>query len=86
MRIMRGMTGKEYARQLERRAKALSISVADLCQKAGIARSTFQRMKAGTVEPTLTTLRDLLRVIEKAERQQGKSYVPADDILRMVGA
>ena len=86
MRIMRSMTGREYARQLERRAKAAGISVAELCHKAGIARSTFQRMKAGVVEPSLSTLRSLLRVIERAERQQGKACDASDEILRMAGA
>lgn len=39
--------------QIESRAKAAGLSVADACKRAGIALSTFYRWKAGKTVPSI---------------------------------
>ena len=47
--------------QIEARAQQAGLSVTELCHKAGVARSTFTRWKAGTTSPTQRILKRLAR-------------------------
>ena len=42
---------------IERRADAAGLSIKDVCERAGIAHTTFYRWKAGKTEPTLDVYR-----------------------------
>ena len=48
---------------LEARAREAGISINALCRKAGVARSTFSRWKAGRTEPQLRIYRRLIDAI-----------------------
>lgn len=87
MRIMRSMTnGKEYARNFARRARAVGMSVNELCRRAKVAPSTFQRMRTGQVEPSLGTINKLLAVLERAERAKAKLDEEQDEAPEEVAA
>ena len=45
--------------EIERLAGEAGLSVRDLCQRAGIALSTFYRWRSGETEPTLGVYRRL---------------------------
>lgn len=59
----------QLAVDLEQRAKDAGISVGDLCQRAGIARSTFQRWKSGETMPQMRVYQRLEAVLLEAERR-----------------
>ena len=71
------MQGTEFARDIETRAKAVGLSIDALCKRAEIARSTFQRMKSGEVDPQVGTVNRLLEIIAAEERESaGGSGAP----------
>lgn len=60
--------------EIDERAKKLGISMQELCDNAGLARSTLDRMRNGLHEPTLATLRKLDQALDALE---GKRRVAA---------
>ncbi len=70
------MQGTEYAHDIETRAKAAGLSIDELCKRAQIARSTFQRMKSGEVDPQVGTVNRLLEIVAEEERNQSPSAPP----------
>lgn len=50
---------------IETRAQAAGLSIADVCKRADIALSTFYRWKAGKTAPTLTICQRLLDATKK---------------------
>ena len=52
--------------EIEQRAKSKGLSIADVCRRAGIAVSTFQRWKAGKTAPTLTVYQRIEAVLAQA--------------------
>ncbi len=62
--------------QIEARATQAGLSVTELCQKAGVARSTFTRWKAGTTSPTQRILKRLAQQLpEEAPQKRQKRSV-----------
>lgn len=53
--------------EFKHRAAAVNLSFNELCRRAGIARSTFQRWTAGTVKPTIENLERIDSVLRRAE-------------------
>ena len=49
---------------IERRAKLLGLTVAELCRRAGIHESNFPRWKAGVVVPRDSTIARLQAVLD----------------------
>lgn len=47
----------EYAAALQ------GQSIGDVCRRAGVARSTFQRWKSGETSPTINVLTKLVRAV-----------------------
>ncbi|WP_371277361.1 helix-turn-helix domain-containing protein [Acetobacter orleanensis] len=41
-------------------------SIGDVCRRAGVARSTFQRWKSGETSPTVSVLTRLVRALGEA--------------------
>lgn len=61
------MDGLFSVDQLEARANAAGLSMNEVCRRAGIARSTFTRWKAGETLPTLRVLRKVNHAIDNDE-------------------
>jgi transcriptional regulator with XRE-family HTH domain len=53
------MTGLLTPAQIEARAKEAGLSLVELCERAGIALSTFYRWRSGDTEPRLDVYRRL---------------------------
>jgi transcriptional regulator with XRE-family HTH domain len=51
------------------RAKRAGLTMAKVCERAGVAQSTPSRWRAGTSGMTLAAFRKLERVVEQAESQ-----------------
>lgn len=64
--IVHGMAMCTEIIELEREANRLGISANELCRRAGIARSTWTRWKAGVTSPRLEIWRRIERVLEEA--------------------
>lgn len=58
---------EEIVAEIERRASALGLSISEISTRANLARSTFQRWKAGETDPTTPALRKIYEVLEGAE-------------------
>jgi len=52
---------------LEGRARKARLSVAEMCRRAQIAPSTFNRWRTGETSPTLDVLSRVERVVSDAE-------------------
>lgn len=50
--------------EIEARAKEAGLSMATLCERAGIALSTFYRWKAGTTSPSVAIYQRLCEAME----------------------
>lgn len=50
--------------EIERMAAEVGLTVAKLCERAGIAHSTFTRWRKGDTEPTLEVYRRLRDVVQ----------------------
>jgi transcriptional regulator with XRE-family HTH domain len=53
----------DFITDLERRAKAKRLSIAEVCRRANVAPSTFARWKSGDSLPTIRVLRKIEDVI-----------------------
>jgi transcriptional regulator with XRE-family HTH domain len=53
--------------EIEARAKDAGLSLVELCDRAGIALSTFYRWRAGVTEPRLDVYRRLEAASEPAK-------------------
>ncbi len=62
------------AAEIEARAKCNGLTVRDLCQRAGVAHSTFTRWRAGKTQPTLDVYTRLLDAStgDRAERSASR--------------
>ena len=61
------LSTKEIVVEIERRARKANISISEISRRANLARSTFQRWKAGEGEASLTSLNKIYRVLAEAE-------------------
>lgn len=52
-----------HAVQLARARKAAGLTQQELAERAGVARMTVQRLEAGDIDPRLSTLGELMRVL-----------------------
>lgn len=62
---------------IEAKASAVGLTMAEVCRRAGIAHSTFTRWKAGRTEPTLDVyrkLRDVVAVKNESETTWQGTY------------
>jgi transcriptional regulator with XRE-family HTH domain len=50
---------------IEARARSAGLSMAEVCRRADIAQSTFQRWKTGETEPNLAVYRRLVEVTRR---------------------
>lgn len=55
--------------EIERRALAVGLSISEISSRANLARSTFQRWKAGETDPTTVALRKIYEVLDAEERK-----------------
>lgn len=62
------MDSSEMIRDLEAQARAKGLSISDVCQEAGVARSTFTRWKAGSHEPNMRTFQKISEAIAAAPK------------------
>ena len=53
--------------KLEARAKAVGLSLNEVCRQAGVARSTFTRWKSGDHTPTIRVLQKMDAVVSEQE-------------------
>lgn len=51
---------------VEAKASAAGMSIADICKRADVAQSTFSRWKAGKTSPTLTIYKRIVAVLAPA--------------------
>lgn len=56
------------AEDIEARAKAASLSIAELCRQAGVAQSTFHRWRGEKTSPSVETVQRMLDVVAAQER------------------
>lgn len=63
---------EEIVAEIERRASAAGISISEVSKRAGLARSTFQRWKAGETDPTTSALRKIYEVLASEEARQAE--------------
>lgn len=54
--------------KVEVQAKAVGLTISEVCKRADIANSTFSRWKAGKTWPTLSVYQRIEAVLESAER------------------
>jgi transcriptional regulator with XRE-family HTH domain len=52
--------------EIEAKAKAAGLSIAEVCRRARVAQSTFTRWKAGETSPTLRVYERLCEAVEPA--------------------
>lgn len=52
---------------IEAKAKAAGLTIAELCRRAGIAQSTFSRWKAGDTKPTIGVYERLCEAAQPSE-------------------
>jgi transcriptional regulator with XRE-family HTH domain len=58
-------------REMEAKAKELGLSMEVLCERAGIAPSTFYRWKAGTTSPSVAIYQRLCEAMEPPRSSPG---------------
>jgi transcriptional regulator with XRE-family HTH domain len=56
--------------ELHQRAKAVGLSIRELCERAGVAASTFVRWKRGAHNVNIENYRKLRDVLREAEASQ----------------
>ncbi len=56
--------------EIETRAKRANITIAELCRRANIAKSTFLRWKNGDCSPTISTLQNIITELDAEEAKQ----------------
>jgi predicted transcriptional regulator len=52
--------------EIEAKAKAAGLSIAEVCRRARVAQSTFSRWKVGKTKPTLGVYQRLCEAVEPA--------------------
>ena len=62
-----GMDSISVVEELEARAKAVGLSLNEVCRQAGVARSTFTRWKSGDHTPTIRVLQKMDEVVSDEE-------------------
>jgi transcriptional regulator with XRE-family HTH domain len=62
--------------QIEERAARAGTTITALCRAEGIARSTYERWRAGKTMPNTRTLTKFLQQLEAAERGEAVPYAP----------
>lgn len=65
------MSAEHIAIDIEARARAIGLSIEELCRRADKAPTTFRRMRDGDHSPTLSTIDAFKKVIEKEEKRLG---------------
>lgn len=65
-------TTRDIVADVERRAQKLNLSISEICRRARLARSTFERWKRGAADPALSSLNKVLSVLTEAERLGGR--------------
>lgn len=54
---------------LEGAATRKGLSIAEVCKRAGVARSTFTRWKSGDTSPTISVLEKLVQALGADEQK-----------------
>lgn len=55
---------KDLIEDIEAKAKEKRLSLSKICERAGIARSTYQRWKQGISDPSITSINRIYDVLE----------------------
>lgn len=59
--------------------KAANLTQAELAERAGLSRMTVQRLESGSLDPRLSTLQELARVLNmELHAVQAEPAVPAE--------
>lgn len=56
---------------VEAKARAVGLSIADVCKKANVAQSTFTRWKRGVTSPTLAVCKRMIDAINAVSSEGG---------------
>lgn len=64
------MNSVDMISELEDRARTAGLTVEELCELAGTARSTFTRWKAKITQPNLSTYNKFCIVLNKIEKRK----------------
>lgn len=54
----------DLIRDIEAQARAKKLSISKICERAGIARSTYQRWKKGISDPSISAINRIYDVLE----------------------
>lgn len=71
---------------LEKRAKAVGLSMAAVCRRANVAQSTVTRWKQGTFDPRVKILARIEAVLIEAEEEKARSAPPRIEPDRVLAA
>jgi predicted transcriptional regulator len=66
------MSGLRTPADIEQRARKLGLSINEVCRRAGVAVSIFQRWKQGVTEPNLSSYRRICEVVEPPRKPRPK--------------
>ena len=68
------MSGTADFEDIERRAKAAGLTIDQLCERAEVHRSSYQRWKADKIGPTMRKWNALMAALKAAEAGRAKDH------------